>query len=88
VQDRKDPGKINTGRMRMEAVLAAYPINGRSEELWRSVRLGFAFGFAQAGDAVAVFPLTAFLKQLNAFEALEHIAFAAQGGCGAETPVL
>jgi hypothetical protein len=31
-------------------------------------RSGFRFGFAQAGDAVAWFPLAAFLKQLDPLE--------------------
>jgi len=44
--------------------------------------LGFAFGFAKAGDAVAFFPLTAFFENFEALKALEHVPFAAQsGGC-------
>jgi hypothetical protein len=66
----------------------AFQISARSEEFGRWTGLGFAFGLAQAGDAIAFFPLAAFLKQLDALEALEHIAFAAQRGRGAETPVL
>jgi hypothetical protein len=41
------------------------------------LQLNFGFGFAQAGDAVAVLPLAAFLEQLRAFKTLEHIPFAA-----------
>ena len=46
------------------------------------------FGFAEAGDAVAVLPLAAFLEQLDALEALEDIAFAAEGGRRAQTAML
>jgi hypothetical protein len=34
-------------------------------------------GFTEAGDAVAVLPLAAFLEKLDALEALEDIALAA-----------
>jgi hypothetical protein len=50
--------------------------------------LRFGLGFAQAGDAVAVFPLTAFLEQFRAFKTLEHIPFAAQHGGRAQTSML
>jgi len=50
--------------------------------------LSFAFGLAQAGNAVAGFPLTAFLEQFQALKALEHVSFTAQGGGGAQTPML
>jgi hypothetical protein len=40
------------------------------------------FGLAQAGNAVARFPLAAPLKHFQSFEALEDIPFAAQSsGC-------
>jgi hypothetical protein len=43
---------------------------------------GFAFGFAKPGDAVAFFPLTAFLEKFEALKTLQNIAFSAQsGGC-------
>ena len=45
-------------------------------------RLRFAFGFAEAGDAVAGFPLAAFFEEFEALKAFEHIPFTAQsGGC-------
>ena len=46
------------------------------------------FGFAEAGDAVAVLPLAAFFEKLDALEALEDIAFAAQSGRRAQTAML
>jgi len=49
---------------------------------------GVGLGLAEAGDAVAGFPLAAFLEELHALKALEHVAFAAQGGCGAEAAML
>ncbi len=51
-------------------------------------RLGLAFGFAQARDAVAFFPLTAFFQQLNALKAFEHVAFPSQSGRCAKTSML
>jgi hypothetical protein len=48
----------------------------------------FRLGFAQAGDAVAGFALTALFKERRAFKTLEDIAFAAQGGRRAETAML
>ena len=50
--------------------------------------LHFRFGFAEAGDAVAVLPLAAFLEQLDALKAFEDIALAAQYGHCAQTAVL
>ena len=50
--------------------------------------LGVGLGLAEAGDTVAGFPLAAFLEELHALKALEHVAFAAQGGCGAEAAML
>jgi len=49
---------------------------------------GVGLGFAEAGDAVAGFPLAAFLEDFDALIAFEHIAFAAQGGRGAEAAML
>ena len=51
-------------------------------------RLGFALGFTQAGDAIAVFPLAAFFEHLDAFKAFENVSFAAQSGSGPQTPML
>ena len=44
--------------------------------------LGFCF--AQTRDAVAGLPMTAFLKDFDAFKALEHIAFRARSAGGAQ----
>jgi hypothetical protein len=44
------------------------------------VKLCFRLGLPQTGDAVAVFPLAAFLEQFRALKTLEHIPFAAQCG--------
>jgi len=46
------------------------------------------FGFAEAGDAVAVLPLAALFEKLDALEALEHVALAAQYGRRAQTAML
>ena len=44
------------------------------------LRLGF--GFAEAGDPVAVLALAAFFEEFGAFKTLENVAFATQsGGC-------
>jgi len=54
----------------------------RLEPCPTGLSLGFALGFAEAGDAVARFPLTTFLEQFESFEALEDVAFTAEsGGC-------
>jgi hypothetical protein len=50
--------------------------------------LGLAFGLAQPGNAVALFPLTAFLEQFQSLKALQYVSFAAQGGGGAQAPML
>src|SRR5262245_27308229 len=50
--------------------------------------LGLWFGFAQTHDAVARFPLIAFLQQFHAFEALQYILFCAGGSCVEETLML
>ncbi len=49
---------------------------------------GFAFGFAEAGDAVAGFPLAAFLEEFEALKAFEHVSFTANGGGGAQAAML
>jgi hypothetical protein len=49
---------------------------------------GFRFGFAQAGDAVAIFPLATFFENGDALEALHDITFATGGAGGAETAML
>jgi len=46
------------------------------------------FRLAQAGDPVTFFPLAAFLEQLQALEALQDVALAAQCSRGAETTML
>jgi hypothetical protein len=52
------------------------------------VSLGVGFRLAQSGDAVPFLPLAAFLEDFEALEALEDIAFSAQGGGGAEAAML
>jgi hypothetical protein len=49
-------------------------------------RLGL--GFAEASDAVAVLPLTAFFQEFRAFKTLEDIALATQGGSRAQAAML
>ena len=49
---------------------------------------GVRFGFAQAGDALAILPLTPLFEHFQALKALEHISFAAQSGGGAQTAML
>ena len=53
---------------------------------YHTSRLGF--GFAQAGDLVAGFAMTALFEERRAFKTLEDIALAAQGGRRAETGML
>jgi nitrogenase molybdenum-iron protein alpha/beta subunit len=44
--------------------------------------LSFALGFAKACDAVALFPLTAFLEKFEPLKTLQNISFSTQsGGC-------
>ena len=50
--------------------------------------LSVGLGLAQTRNAVAVFPLTAFLEDFDALEALHDIAFAAQGGRAAQAAML
>jgi hypothetical protein len=45
-------------------------------------------GLPEAGDAVAVFPLAAFLEDFHAFKALHDVALAAQSGGRAEAAML
>ena len=49
---------------------------------------GVSLGFAEAGDAVAFFPLAAFFEDLEALKAFEDIAFSAQSGGRAQTAML
>jgi hypothetical protein len=49
---------------------------------------GFPPGLAQAGDAVAFFPLTTLFHNLDALKTLEHIALATQNGGRAQTAML
>jgi hypothetical protein len=53
-----------------------------------AIELRFRFGLAQTRDAVAGFPLAAFLEKFGALEALQDIAFAAQSGRRAQTAML
>jgi hypothetical protein len=46
------------------------------------------FGFAEAGDAVAVLPLAALFEKFGALKALEDIALAAEFGRRAQTAML
>jgi hypothetical protein len=49
---------------------------------------GVRLGLTETRNAVAVFPLAAFLEQFRALKTLEHISFAAQRGSRAQTPML
>ena len=49
---------------------------------------GVRLGFAEASDAVAVFPLTPFLEDFDALKAFHDIALSTEGGSGAEAAVL
>jgi hypothetical protein len=49
---------------------------------------GVWFGFAEADDTVAVFPLTALFKKRNTLETFEDIALAAKSGRCAQTAML
>jgi hypothetical protein len=48
----------------------------------------FGFGLAQAGDAIAFFPLAAFFEQRDAFKAFQHVPLAAEDGRRAQTTML
>ena len=50
--------------------------------------LNVRFGFAEADDTVAVFPLTALFKKRNTLETFEDIALAADNGRRAQTAML
>jgi hypothetical protein len=50
--------------------------------------LRFSLGFTKAGDAVAFFPLAAFLEQFDAFEAFQNVAFGAQSAGALKTTML
>ena len=52
------------------------------------VSLGFRLCLAEAEHAVAFLPLAALLEEFDALEALENIAFGAQGAHGSETSML
>jgi hypothetical protein len=49
---------------------------------------GVGLGLAEAGDAVAVFPLTPFFEDFDALKAFHDIALSTKGGSGAEATVL
>jgi len=53
-----------------------------------SLFLDFRFGLAEAGDAIAILPLTAFFEKRGALETFEDIALAAQSGRRAQTAML
>src|ERR1700733_11328013 len=68
------------------------PPDRKSEIVYRISQIvngsGVRLGFAQAGDAVAGFPLAALLEERGALETLEDIALAAQSGRRAEAAML
>jgi hypothetical protein len=51
-------------------------------------RSNLRLGFPETDDALALLPLAAFLEQLDALEALEHIAFHGDAFGGLQTAVL
>jgi hypothetical protein len=50
--------------------------------------LHVGFGFAEAGNAVAILPLAALFEKFGALEAFEDIALAAESGRRAQTAML
>jgi hypothetical protein len=52
------------------------------------INSGVRLGLPEAGDPVAIFPLTALLEDFDALKALHNIALAAQIGRRAETAML
>jgi hypothetical protein len=60
--------KVGTKIQKRQAALDCLPSGKRK-------RSDFRLGLAETGDAVARFPLTALLEQVDAFEALEDVAF-------------
>src|SRR5438067_3109287 len=69
------------GRARMRR-----PLVNRKSEIVN--RLRFRLGLAQAGDAIARFPLAAFLEQGDALEALEDVTIGAGGAGRAQAAML
>ena len=56
---------------------------------WKKKRLSFRLGLAQTSNAIAIFPLIAFLEEFDAFKTLQNIAFTAHSGTGcSETAML
>ena len=53
-----------------------------------AIESGFRLGFAQAGDPVAIVPLSALLEQRGPLEAFQDVAFGAGCADGAKTPML
>ena len=62
--------------------------NKRDFPLPSRFRLGFGFGFTQAGDAIAILPLIAFFEDFDAFEAFQNVAFGAQSAGALKTTML
>jgi hypothetical protein len=67
---------------------AQNPLGHSALSLHSTFGSGFPFGLAQAGDAVALFPLAALLEQFQALETLQNVPFSAQGGRRAQTSML
>lgn len=51
-------------------------------------RLDVRLGLAETLNAIAGFPLTALLEEVNPFETLQYVAFNDETGCALETFVL
>jgi hypothetical protein len=66
----------------------AIPASARSFWSRTTGRLRLAFGFAEAGDAVADFPLAAFFEDCDPLEPFHDIAFGAGGACRPQTSML
>ena len=52
------------------------------------VNLRVGFGFAEADDPVAIFPLTTAFENFDAFEAFQNVAFGAQSAGALKTTML
>ena len=53
-----------------------------------AMKLGFAFGLAQAGDPLALFPLSPLFEDGDTFKPFQDIALGARGARGTQTSML
>ena len=64
-----------------------FRLNHSTSQLLNSL-LRVRLGLGQTDDLAAVFPLTAFLEQLDALETLQDVAFSDNGASSSKTAML